>query len=129
MPFVNLGEELRKPIEVQVLSNVACVDLGRNRIWCDALVIEPVTENLGQKLGRVVGHWGQSSAPPFIRFYGEGEKIEFTQNLKNPHGTLKVGNDTYSVAAHDLRARVSIETRRFDDGVPGLNKYILELLR
>lgn len=120
----------QNPLVIDILRNVSFLDTGRNRLWCNIVIIEPVTESLpGNKVGSVRG-FQDTLSPSFTRFYREDGKVEFRMKDGGPHGELRVDDEVYSVEANISKenGKVLYETREFSKGYSELWDYVRQLI-
>ncbi len=123
--------DTKKPLEVQIIKNLSFLELGRNRVCCDTLVITPPMEErdktLGNKtIGRIRGFREDSKDEIFTRFYHPNWDVIFKVTDGGLLGTLMVGGDTYFAKPKGQAASELIvhETKKFNKGYEELWEYM-----
>jgi len=117
---------VENPLEIRILRNLSFLSTGRNRLWCNVAIIEPVEEILGNRGGKIRGFQSTLFAPSFTRFYYENEEVIFRMREDSPHGELKVGDEVYHVEADQgaKNRKIQYEVKKFPGGYPELWDYL-----
>ncbi len=123
---VKMNDEQEGPLEIQILRNVEYVDIGRARMWCDSVVIDPPCNILPHEQRQVRGFsYGNGKLKHvFTRFYFPNEPAEYkSEDDTGKFGILTVAGEEHKVWGK-RNAGIINETKTFVDGHTELWEYL-----
>jgi len=119
------------PLEVEILRGISFLETGKNRLFCNVVVINPLKEDIFSEgpEGMVRGFKNTFSNHSFTRTYRENELVRFDLIDDGPHGVLRVGDEIYHIEAKGTTSDKGIiyEKKKFPNRTVGLRDYLTDL--